>query len=110
MVQSAFTQKPWDAIPRSPKAPGGPLDYYFDFADPKRGPWLAAGEALASASWSITQGDGALSINSQGYNATQAYVWLSGGTLGASYLVSCTFTTTQGRGDTRSFWVDVQTR
>ena len=77
------------------KDPEAVLDYAVDWSD-----WLETGEALVSATWTVPTG---LTQTDADLAAETATVWLSGGTAGASYLLSCKVSTTLGRTDERSF-------
>jgi hypothetical protein len=84
------------------KDPDAELDYGFDLSD-----WLATGESLASVVWDVPTG---LTNENEDLTATTAVVWLSGGTVGNVYQVSCEFTTDDSRVDERSFRIYVAER
>jgi hypothetical protein len=85
-----------------PKDPHATLDYTVDWSD-----WLAAGETLASVTWTVPAG---LTQADAAQTATQAQIWLTGGTAGASYTVACRVTTSAGRIDERSMLIAVAER
>lgn len=100
-------------IPTVPASPGSVLDYGFDLGAPAtqlNQPWLAVGEQITSLSVSADPG---VVVNSYGYftnasgvPASLCVVWLSGFTAGQLYGVHVTFTTNQGRTDTRSIQIN----
>lgn len=95
-----------DGVPTIPKAPAALLDYPFDWSNAGLG-WLATGETVVSNTVTV---DAGLTNPIVTASTTAVTVWLSGGTIGRSYLVSCTITTSAGRTDTRSIRVIVRTR
>lgn len=73
-----------------PKDPGeNPLDYDIN--------WLQrlGADTILSSVWAITSGAG-LTITSNAFTTTRTKVWLSGGTLGQTYLLKNTVTTAAG--------------
>ena len=84
------------------KSPAAELDYTVDWSD-----WLPDGDTISSVVWVVPAG---LTQESASNSTTGATVWLSGGTLGAVYTVTCKITTVGGRIDTRSFRVRVAQR
>jgi hypothetical protein len=80
------------------KDPDATLDYSIDWSA-----WLPSGDAISTAAWStsdaelVVEGSPAPSVS-----AGVATVWLSGGTAGTHYTVTCRVTTTGGRIDDRS--------
>jgi hypothetical protein len=77
------------------KDPHADLPYSIDWTD-----WLAAGDTLASAVWTVSSG---LTKGTESLTSTAATVRLSGGTAGGTYLVACKVTTALGYTDERSF-------
>ena len=81
------------------------LDYLFDWAASTNGngatDWLSAGETIADHTITATTG---LTVDSSSLANTAAsvVVWLSGGTVGNSYDVTCHITTSAGREDDRT--------
>lgn len=96
------------------KDPDAVLDYSIAWDE-----WLD-GDTIASATWTVTSGltKGAESINSGSVvlngvprpAASVATVWLSGGTAGTTYTVTCRVVTAAGRTEDRSFRVQVVAR
>jgi hypothetical protein len=86
------------------KDPNAQLDFSVDWSD-----WLTGEEIISASSWTIPDG---LTLVSQSYTNTTATVFLSGGTVGRSYLVQNRITTNNAtpRIDDRSFEVYVENR
>jgi len=78
------------------------LDYKWDWSA-----WLAAGETIASAAITVPAG---IVKDSQTASTTAVTVWLSGGTAGTRYALTCHIVTNQGRADDRTIRVNVQER
>jgi hypothetical protein len=55
-------------------------------------------------------GKSGLLIDSDTNNTTQGIVWLNGGLTGSTYILTNRITTTAGRGDDRSFTIEVKER
>lgn len=91
------------------KDPNSVLDYKVDWngAAADGGPWLAAGETIASSNFTVPAG---ITKDSQSNTTTTATVWLSGGTVGNEYAVVNRITTNQGRTDDRTITIRVQER
>ena len=79
------------------KDPDATLDYEWDWE-----PWLD-GDTIASVTVSVPTG-----LTSSGHTNTTKVVkiWLSGGTVGERYQVSCKITTALGRTDERTFLIN----
>lgn len=75
----------WPYRHKVPKDPNAELDYQLDWSG-----WLADGEAIASATWTVT---GGLAVVAEFFTATTTTVWLSGGTLGETATLSCRIVT-----------------
>jgi hypothetical protein len=105
-MTTGFAQQA-DNIPLILKDPSAVLDYYEDWQ--KAGdPWLGASETITGTpAWTLPTG---ITNSAQTNTATTATIWLAGGTIGTTYLISCKITTNQGRTDTRSFRVRVVAR
>lgn len=84
------------------KDPEAVLDYSWDWQH-----WLEAGETITAASVTVPAG---LTKDSESNNTTSVTVWLSGGTAGESYAVTCEIETTEGRTDQRSITILVRDR
>jgi len=76
------------------KDPDAVLDYQWDWAT-----WLPTGDTIASAT--VTSDIG-LTVDSDSNTATAVTAWLSGGTVGESYDVTCRVVTADGRTDDRT--------
>lgn len=90
------------AFPKFNKDPNAVLDYGFDWSS-----WLQTGETISSATWTVPTG---ITKTSQTESTTETIVWLSGGTAGTSYDVSCRIVTSQGRTDDRTMTIKVAER
>lgn len=86
------------------KDPDAKLDFAFDWRE--KG-WLASGEDLSAVTWTVPAG---LTEEATTMTDDVAAIWLSGGTAGSTYAVSCRITTSDGRIDERSFAVIVEER
>lgn len=75
------------------KDPRAVLDYQFDWSA-----WLGA-DTITAHAVTVTAG---LTVTSTTASATAVTVWLSGGTVGAEYTVTCHIQTAGGREDDRS--------
>jgi len=84
------------------KAPTAVLDYTVNWAT-----WLVADTITGTPVWTVATG---LTKDSQSNTTTTATAWLSGGTEGQDYAVSCRISTAAGRTDTRSFIIQVRAR
>jgi type IV secretory pathway protease TraF len=78
---------------RSPKDPEEVKDYIMDHSAA-----LEDDETIVTSSWVIAGDDSVLVENSNEIDdETRAVIWLSGGTLNATYLLTNTVTTSDGR-------------
>lgn len=86
------------------KDPQAQLDFSVDWSD-----WLTGAEEISASSWTIPTG---LTLVAQNYTGTTATVFLSGGTVGKSYIVSNQITTNNAtpRIDERSFTITIEQR
>ena len=75
--------------------PGAALDYTFDWST-----WLTA-EADTLSSYTVTVPSG-LTLDSDSETSGAVTAWISGGTAGTSYTVTCEIVTTGARTDQRS--------
>lgn len=86
-----------------PKDPTAVLDYQFYW-----GAWLASGESITATNIVVPPG---ITLQSQPVvSGAMVTFWLAGGTAGVTYLIQCEIQTSQGRTDSRSFNLQVQTR
>lgn len=78
------------------KHPDAIVDYEFDWST-----WLAAGDTISTAT---VTADAGLTVDSSEISSGSAVVkfWLSGGTAGRFYRLSCRVTTAQSRTDVRT--------
>ncbi len=86
------------------KDPNAVKNYSIDFAA-EGDSFLIGGDTLATVDWNVPA---PLVKTNEGKTATVATVWLSGGVSGASYTVTCHFTTVDGITDDRSFRVVIK--
>jgi len=89
-----------------PKDPDAVLDYAFDWATN----WLDVAETISSHTIAITGADSALVKDSDAEDSGTVTVWLSAGTAGLTYAVSCEIVTSQSRTDERTIYVKVRER
>jgi hypothetical protein len=89
-------------FPSFVKDPSAILDYGFNWSD-----WLQTGETIASAVWTVSSG---ITKTSQEESGSIAIIWLSGGTDGESYDVSCKITTSDGRTDERTMTIRIRNK
>ena len=89
------------------KDPEATLDFDVDWSVAFNS-WLA-GDTIASVAWTVEAG---LTKAAESNSTTVAKVWLSGGTAGTTYAVTCRITTasTPARVDVRTFRVRVVQR
>ena len=83
------------------KDPDAVLDYQVNWAD-----WLA-GDTIATSTWIVPAG---ITQDSESETMTAATIWLSGGTLGASYELVNRITTAAGRTDDRTIRIELQSK
>lgn len=83
------------------------LDYEFNWADHPDGSWLSPSETIVS--YSIIASPG-ITVDSDTNDGEKVTVWLSGGTAGNPYTVTCRITTNQGRTDDRTMTIRVVNR
>lgn len=89
--------------------PNAVLDYTWPWGDEN---WLEADETISSFTFNVPDGlteveDPAAQITEAGKSVT---VWLSGGTDGVDYDVTCHITTSANREDDRTFRISVRVR
>lgn len=93
---------------RVTKDPNAVLPYGFDWSD-----WLEEGDAIASATWTITSPTGDASpvvVDSDSETDTVATAVLSAGTVGNTYFATCRITTDSGYIDDRTLTIEVKQR
>ena len=83
------------------KDPSAVLDYVFNWAT-----WLGA-DTIATHTVTAETG---LTVDSSTATSTAVTAWLSGGTAGEDYTVTCRIVTTAGRTDERSIVIQVADR
>lgn len=87
------------------KDPSETIDYTADY-----GLWLeqtATGDSIVSVQWRVPPG---LTQTNQDFTPTTGIIWVSGGTVGETYQISCLATTANGRTVPFSFDVVMQTK
>ena len=88
------------------KDPSAKLPFTVDWSA-----WLTnEGDTAASAVWVVPTGIVQESTPPPSLADGKATVWLSGGTVGQSYDITCRLTTTGGRIDDRTFSVKIRER
>ncbi len=94
------------ALARIAKDPQAVLDYTIDWLTEG---WLVSGDTLSQSLWSADSG---ITIDSTSIDVPngKTTVWLSGGTVGTTYKVTNSITTTGGRKDDRTLEIVVQER
>lgn len=101
------------------KDPNAVLDYPYDWAaaedelgDPIK-PWLEPGDIIVDATASVStfvDDPNPLFIESVHFTDTTTTVWLSGGTVGKTYLVTIHVLTFDGREDDRTIRIRIKER
>lgn len=89
------------------KDPQAKLDYVIDFLT---NGYLAPGETLVTATFTVPVGLVAGDPHPASNTTTTATVWLSGGTPGQEYSVTCHIVTSEDRTDERSINIRVEDR
>lgn len=91
------------------KDPDADLDYTIDWSD-----WLSGGEQLSTSVWSISTTDvlSPLTKHDPSNTSVLATIWLAGGALQQSYIVTNEITTnsTPSRTEERSFMIVMRVR
>jgi len=80
------------------KDPGSTLDYTVDWTT-----WLGT-DTIASVVWTVPTD---LTQTNATNTTLLATVWLSGGTVGATYKIVCQITTAAGRIEERYFFIEM---
>lgn len=86
------------------KDPDARLDYAIDWSQ-----WLEDGDAITAATWQLSTGI-TQATPEPSIDGGKTVIWLSGGTDGVSYPITCRVTTTQGRVDERTIVILVAQR
>lgn len=97
------------------KDPNAVLDFKFDWRALTNGSaggvsdWLASGETITERTVTVQSG---LTKDSDSLtdSNTSVTVWLSGGTEGETYTVTCRIVTSAGRTDERTIYIRVEDR
>jgi len=76
------------------KDPDAVLDYLWDWTS-----WLQTGETITTSTFIVPTG---ITKNSDTNTATTCTIWLSGGTIGATYKITNRIVTSAGRTNDRS--------
>jgi hypothetical protein len=84
------------------KDPDAVLDYQFDWSA-----WLDEGDSIASYELTIPTG---ITKDSDSATGTAVTLWLSGGTDGEGYKITCHITTSAAREDDRSIYIRCTSR
>jgi hypothetical protein len=82
------------------KNPSAIIDYAVDWTT-----WMAAGDSLATVTWTVPSGITKVSDTTDG---AKCIIWLSGGTVGQNYTLTCSIVTTDGRTDSRQIVIKVK--
>jgi len=95
-----------DPFPVFPaKDPSGVLDYAFEWNDSRYGPWLQTDEVISASDWVVDVG---ITLVSSGISGSQTFAFISGGTVGKSYRITNTITTSDGRTTSRSAYIPIR--
>jgi len=86
----------------SAKDPSDILDYFFDWSG-----WLNSQDTIKSVTLTVTDG---IDIDSYEFTDSMVTLWLSGGTAGNSYIVTCKIVTNNGKTCERSAKIKVSER
>lgn len=84
------------------KDPDAVLDYQIDWG----GNWLGS-DTIDTSTWTVPSG---ITKDDESKTTTTTTIWLSGGTVGERYAITCHITTVAGREDDRTFYVKVEER
>ena len=87
----------WD-----PKDPDEVLDYEIDWSGR-----LATGDTIATSTWIVPTG---ITKNSDTYTTTKSIIWLSGGTIGETYVFTCRITTAANRTHDQSVKLQIKAK
>lgn len=81
------------------KDPSDRLDYQVDFTD-----WLD-GDTISTVAWTVQSG---ITQYATSFDTTTSTIWLTGGTHGQDYTITCQATTAGGRIKQQSFTILVR--
>lgn len=84
------------------KDPDAVLEWQYNWHN-----WLPSGDSIASATVTVSDG---ITIDSQTNTSTAVTVWLSGGSEGTTYYLTCHIVTFMGRVDDRTISIFVVER
>lgn len=88
------------------KDPSSSVDYSVDWSE-----WLSDAESITSTTWSIDpSGNSAPSLGAESAMDTTRSVFVSGGTLGERYRLSCRIQTDSGRTVDRGLTIRIAER
>jgi hypothetical protein len=85
---------------RFTKQPGENKDYDFNYTD-----WMPASDSIST---SVVTADAGISLGTKTQTVTVVKQFISGGTAGTDYKVTCTITTAQGRIDQKEITILVR--
>ncbi len=95
--------------------PQAKLDYQWDWFNPAPGQtvgWLAVGETISTFTVAALPADLVIGNGTTGGPAPsqasgKVTAWLSGGVAGTRYAITCHITTSAGRVDDRTIWLNI---
>lgn len=87
------------------KDPDATLDFAVDWSL-----WLEAGDTIASTTWNVAAGISQPASPAPSTTDGKATVWISGGTVGQTYPVTCRVVTSEGRIDERTISIQIEQR
>ena len=93
------------AMPFATKDPQAQLDFGFNWSQ-----WVATGDEINSASWELAGNDNALTLSNQVLSGNESTVRATGGTVGATYRLVNTVTTSSGLTDQRTITLRIINR
>lgn len=82
------------------KHPDAKLDYSIDWTD-----FLGATDTIDASSWEVPV---ALTDTAGAFTDTAAVIWIEGGEVGETYIISNSIVTAEGREDTRSISIKIE--
>lgn len=88
--------------------PSAVLDFAIDWSR-----WLQGGEAVTAATWTLPDDNGA-PVEASGHDRSTdggvCTIWLTGGTVGCTYSLTCHVVTSMGREDDRTITIESRER